>query len=341
MKKITLSILITTHNNEQQIARCMDSVLAQQIDVPYEIIVSDDSSTDGTMAILRKYEKEHAGLVHVYSVCSDDIHPTMGLERAGWNKANVYMHAKGEYVVNLDGDDYLLGTDIYQKQIEMLEQHPECVACMQNLLMVEEGKRLEFGTYWRQYDLKDGDVISFEDYILNNRSISHPAFMFRRDKELDAVKRYGKFFDDEFNVMHHLQKGNIVYLHRADYVYVQHDKSINHSYVSKSRNARYICLPVIYGIFWPEFRYLFLKGYLNTMQSNLKQFIANAKGCVQNDVIGYLSQFKARIVVHVAKSRSTVLDRLYMKIVWHYVLVLNKYKPRKDMWYRILHRMLV
>ena len=43
-----LSILLITHNQRELLQRCLDSVLAQELRVPFEIIVSDDRSTDGT-----------------------------------------------------------------------------------------------------------------------------------------------------------------------------------------------------------------------------------------------------------------------------------------------------
>ena len=333
-----LSILITTHNNERQIARCLDSVLAQELNVPYELIVSDDSSTDGTMAILRRYEKEHEGIVHVYSVCSDEIHPTMGLERAGWNKANVYMHAKGEYVVNLDGDDYLKGTDIYQLQIEQLEKHPECVACMQDLWMVNDGDEIKRGWQWGQRDLNTGDVIDFERYVLEHRDVSHPAFTMRRDKDTDMVARYGKFFDDEFNVMHHIQGGKIVYLQRADYVYVQYHKSLNHNYSGYSRDARFLCLPLIYASFWPKHAVLFVKSNLNDMQRYMRRVLQD-KSEIQADVKAYLLQFEGWVFRYLSKLSMSGRYRLWM--VHQYVLVLNTLKPKSDWPYRVLVRMLI
>ena len=43
-----ISILIITHNQRRLLERCLDSVLNQIIDVPYEIIISDDGDDDGT-----------------------------------------------------------------------------------------------------------------------------------------------------------------------------------------------------------------------------------------------------------------------------------------------------
>lgn len=339
MQNLKLSILITTHNNEKEIARCLDSVLVQKINFPFEIVVSDDSSTDDTMCILRSYEKEYNGVLRIYTVCSDEVNPTMGLERAGWNKANVYMHAQGEYVVNLDGDDYLCSTDIYQNQIQQLDTHPECVASMQDLLMVNNGEEKYTGWKWGQNDLKTGDIIDFNEYLVNNRVVSHPAFMFRRDAHTNVVKRYGKFFDDEFNVMHHINGGKIIYINRADYVYVQYGTSLNNSYEGFSRDARFLCLPAIYIHFWPEYAISFYRGRLEDLQRYLRNILSNRRTILRKDVLGYLSQFDGWIFRFFVNNQQDLLGYLRLWLIRQYILLLNKFKPSAKWMYKVLIKM--
>lgn len=338
MQHLKLSILITTHDNEKEIARCLDSVLDQKINFPFEILVSDDSSTDGTMRILRKYEKEHKDILRIYTVCSDEVNPTMGLERAGWNKANVYMHAQGEYVVNLDGDDYLRATDIYQQQIQQLDMHPECVASMQDLWVVNNGEEKDTGWKWGQNDLKTGDIIDFNEYLVSNRVVSHPAFMFRRDVHTNVVKLYGKFFDDEFNVMHHINGGKIIYINRADYVYVQYGTSLNNSYEGFSRDVRFLCLPAIYTHFWPEYATSFFSGRLEDLQRYLRNILSNRKTVLRQDVLGYLSQFDGWIFQFFVNNQQNLLGYVRLWFIRHYILMLNTCKPSADWMYKLLIR---
>ena len=51
--QISVSILCVTYNHERYIARTLDSFLAQNVNFIYEIIVSDDCSTDNTLNILK------------------------------------------------------------------------------------------------------------------------------------------------------------------------------------------------------------------------------------------------------------------------------------------------
>ena len=51
------SIIMICYNQEQYIRQALDSVLCEQIK-PYEIIIGDDFSTDGTRKILREYKDQ-------------------------------------------------------------------------------------------------------------------------------------------------------------------------------------------------------------------------------------------------------------------------------------------
>ena len=50
-----VSVVVTTYNHERYIAQALDSVLAQETRFPYEILITEDCSTDGTRAIVTEY----------------------------------------------------------------------------------------------------------------------------------------------------------------------------------------------------------------------------------------------------------------------------------------------
>ena len=59
-----ISVAIATHNGEEFIERCLNSILKQSFK-EYEIIISDDNSQDGTQDILEKFADLHS-FIHVY-----------------------------------------------------------------------------------------------------------------------------------------------------------------------------------------------------------------------------------------------------------------------------------
>ena len=50
-----ISVVVCTYNQEDTIARTLDSILMQQCHVPYEIIIGEDCSTDQTLSVCEAY----------------------------------------------------------------------------------------------------------------------------------------------------------------------------------------------------------------------------------------------------------------------------------------------
>ena len=95
MKKV--SVVIPVWNTEKYIKECLDSILAQSIIDELEIICVNDGSTDTSLEILRKYEKQYEQIKVI-----DQINGGQSTAR------NVALNvAAGEYVYFMDGDDLL------------------------------------------------------------------------------------------------------------------------------------------------------------------------------------------------------------------------------------------
>lgn len=134
MSNPVLSIIIISHNQRSELKRCIESVLAQQIPFVYELILSDDRSTDGTFELAQEYEQKYPKIIKASQCNSDECNPANNSQRSGWNRCNGYKLATGKYIAHVDADDYFReGSHIYQRQVEMLEKHPECSLCMQNV----------------------------------------------------------------------------------------------------------------------------------------------------------------------------------------------------------------
>lgn len=52
-----LTIIMPSYNRGQWIAKSLDSILMQETDYGYEIIIADDASTDNTLKIAKEYQK--------------------------------------------------------------------------------------------------------------------------------------------------------------------------------------------------------------------------------------------------------------------------------------------
>lgn len=91
-----VSVIIPVYNGEQYIKRSVESVLQQSIE-DIEILILDDGSTDGSLALCREYEKKYPDLIKVFN------HPNMGV--ANTRNKGVSL-ANGKYIMFLDQDDF-------------------------------------------------------------------------------------------------------------------------------------------------------------------------------------------------------------------------------------------
>lgn len=115
---IKLSVTVITYNQENFIEETLDSILSQKINVPFEIVIGDDASTDTTQDIIKRYVKKYPSIIK-------PIYRTKNLGHTG-NYIETTREAKGEYIAHLDGDDLMLEGKL-QKQVDFLDRHPECV----------------------------------------------------------------------------------------------------------------------------------------------------------------------------------------------------------------------
>ena len=91
-----LTVIIPSHNKQRYIIDCLDSIYSQTLKVK-EVIVFDDCSTDGTLNLLRHYQKTHNNLRIIESQTN------VGVSKA---RDLAIRSAKTDYVTFIDADDY-------------------------------------------------------------------------------------------------------------------------------------------------------------------------------------------------------------------------------------------
>ena len=106
-----VSVIVPAYNLENYIARTLDSILAQTC-TDIEIIIVDDGSTDGTLGVLRQYEREHAAIRVIHK------------ENGGVTSARLrgIQEATGEWIGFVDGDDEI-EPDMYERLLKNAMEH--------------------------------------------------------------------------------------------------------------------------------------------------------------------------------------------------------------------------
>ncbi|MEO9945576.1 glycosyltransferase family 2 protein [Paraglaciecola sp.] len=112
-----LSVLVPAYNLEDYITPCLLSVLEQDAEFKYEVIVCDDASTDST----------RAKIAELAILFPDVLRPIYKAKNAGLaaNMTTLLEAATGDYIAYLDGDDIALSSKL-QKQVDYLDSHDDC-----------------------------------------------------------------------------------------------------------------------------------------------------------------------------------------------------------------------
>ncbi len=113
---VKASVIIPVKNRKKTIAEAIKSALAQKTDFPFNVIVVDNHSTDGTSSVLSSLASKNKVVEHVIPLRLD-----LGIGGC-WNEA-IYSDHCGMYAVQLDSDDLYSGRDTLQMIIDMFEEY--------------------------------------------------------------------------------------------------------------------------------------------------------------------------------------------------------------------------
>lgn len=112
---VEASVVIPVRNREETIADAVRSALSQETIFPFNVIVVDNHSTDGTTAVLSGLAVQRPALKHIIPVRTD-----LGIGGC-WNEA-LYSQYCGRYAVQLDSDDLYIGQHVLQKIVDTLRE---------------------------------------------------------------------------------------------------------------------------------------------------------------------------------------------------------------------------
>lgn len=125
-----VTVILVTYQHERFLVQAIESVLAQRTRGGWELLISEDGSTDGTRAIIDRFAAQHPDRVRAFfsdrNLNSNEV--TLRALRA----------ARGRFVAFLDGDDYWTSNDKLQQQVEFLDQHTQCTMCFHNVTVFRD-----------------------------------------------------------------------------------------------------------------------------------------------------------------------------------------------------------
>lgn len=195
---LKVSVCVVTYNQAKYIGPCLESLVTQAPGFPYEIIVGDDCSTDGTRNIVALYAERYPQLVrplfHHRNIGPFD------------NYRATHQVASGEYVAHVDGDDAALPGKL-ALQAKILDDHPDAAGVFHQLEMVDEAGT-PLGRCWPE---QAPQLFDLEYLLLNHPIVGHSSLMYRRGLIDNILLSNRRFID--FRIYEELAKaGNLRFI---------------------------------------------------------------------------------------------------------------------------------
>ena len=138
---VQVSVCMITYNHEKFIEQAIKSVLEQDVNFEYEIVVGEDCSTDTTASILRELERKNQNRIRVIYRPAN-----LGVKA---NFLNTLSECNGEYVAFLEGDDYWTSNNKLQLQVDFLNNNRDAAGVFHRTRVIN-GKSADLSSMFFQ-----------------------------------------------------------------------------------------------------------------------------------------------------------------------------------------------
>lgn len=160
-----VSVCVSAYNHEEFIRPCLESLLSQETDFRFEILVGDDASTDATPLVVEELARKHPGRLRLIRQSQN----SGGIQ----NYLDLHGAARGDFVAHVDGDDYALPGKL-QAQVDVLRRRPE-LSLAAHLMRVHGSDKIMRGL---DSPVEGGleDLVKHGNYLVNSSIMYRRAF---------------------------------------------------------------------------------------------------------------------------------------------------------------------
>lgn len=249
MYKFRVSIFMLTYNQEKFIAETIKSVLMQQTDFPFQLVIGEDGSSDNTRKICQEFAEKYGEKIKLLS-----SEKNIGLIH---NFIRTYKICDGEYVAILDGDDYWTDPFKLKKQVDFLDSHPDHSIVFTRFKKLYPGGRIVSKNYSEMKsttyftDIVRGNYICSATVMFRNKSHQNdypqwidqfpygdwPLYLWktRNEEKIGFLKEETAVYRMEIGVSEKLKKTH------SDIVQVN-TQILNHAYKDPNFTKRSTCI---------------------------------------------------------------------------------------------------
>ncbi|WP_150468050.1 glycosyltransferase family 2 protein [Francisella sp. SYW-9] len=262
-----VSICCTAYNQEKYIEETLTGFLSQITDFSFEIIVSDDCSTDQTAEIIRNYVKEYPNIIRL--IYQEENQYSKGALPI---RDFILPEVRGKYIALCEGDDYWIDSNKLQQQVDFLKQNSEFMGCGHNTRFLVNGE-LTNRLFVNSNNKKNS--YEFEDFI-DSAYLHTTSLVFRYGCEYkhqidEYLKKYSSVKrNDVYMLLVFSKFGPIKYIDRTMSVYRMNDGGIWSGVNEQSQLIMFLhgCIAFSY-IFGDKYKDKFLYSFVNTFSENV------------------------------------------------------------------------
>lgn len=205
MNDVKVSVICNTFNHEKYIRDAIEGFLIQKTDFPFEVLIHDDASTDGTADVIREYEKKYPNIIK-------PIYQKENKYSKGEDISFKYQipRVKGKYIAICEGDDYWSDSFKLQKQYEAMEKHPEIDIC------AHAAKKISANKGDVICDIKPSErdcIFDMGKVILGGGGFVATNTLFYRKELNNNIPKFRRFCHLDYTIqMHGSIRGGMLYL---------------------------------------------------------------------------------------------------------------------------------
>jgi len=299
---IDVSILVITYNQKDFVRETIESCLNQTFDSSrYEIIVSDDGSTDGTQEIIQEYADKYANIVPILHEVNTGIASNLnrGLEKA-----------QGTYLAFLGGDDIML-PDKLNVQVDYFKNNQDVIGCSHDMEVFDSKSNQKIANSSQMLSSKKiPDKMGVEFLFDSAIALIPSAMMIKRqyipEHGFDSRLKYANdyLFDIEC-----FAQGELGFIHEVYGRYRKHEQQVSSLQKKENDFEEYL---IVLGIVLAKYPKLYKIIYRH-QASKILSHIIYAIQTDQKDRARFLSKY-------------LILNGHYLKGIFGYMLniFLNK-----------------
>lgn len=179
-EKPLVSICCITYNHVKYIRDALEGFMMQKTDFPFEVLIHDDASTDGTADIIREYEQKYPDIIK-------PIYQTENQYSKGVKISSTYNYprAQGKYIALCEGDDFWTDKRKLQIQADFMEQNHDFVLCCHGRNILDYYKKRYYPSLY--INVPEDGIECAHEIALGKIYLPTQTMFFRKDVLLKII----------------------------------------------------------------------------------------------------------------------------------------------------------